>query len=132
VRGIDTNVLLRYLVEYENRNQTAQATEFIASCEAARESAYVSCIVLCELAWVLHRAFGLTKLEITNHIAQLLETDLFEVEELEVVRKAIAKSRLDPGDFADHLIGQLNLARGCRDTVTFDRALRSDPAFQVL
>jgi hypothetical protein len=44
----------------------------------------------------------------------------------------LAKDVVRKSAWVDDLIGQLNLARGCRDTVTFDRALRSDPAFQVL
>jgi predicted nucleic-acid-binding protein len=36
------------------------------------------------------------------------------------------------GDFADALIGQLNVAAGCVRTVTFDRRARRLPGFEML
>ena len=35
-------------------------------------------------------------------------------------------------DFADCLIGRMNQARGCQVTVTFDKSLRTLPAFELL
>jgi len=67
-----------------------------------------------------------------SHFERILDTDVFQVEEEECVREALRLSRRGTGDFADHLIGQLNLARGCRYTVTFDRSLRSDSTFFLL
>ena len=55
-----------------------------------------------------------------------------KIEEADCVYKALKLCRKGKGDFADDLIGRLNLQRGCRFTVTFDRTLRSDPAFSVL
>jgi len=120
VKGIDTNVLVRYLVEDDQR-QTNRV-----------ESVYVSSIVLCETAWVLASVFGQSKTEIVEHFERILETDVFQVEEEDAVRRALALTRKRKGDFADYLIGQLNLERGCRFTATFDRSLRSDSAFSVL
>jgi predicted nucleic-acid-binding protein len=132
MRAVDTNVLLGYLVAGDSTSQAARTAEFISSCEAARENVYVSCIVLCELAWVLRRFYALSKAEIVYHIQQLLVTDIFQVEEAESVHEAVQLSRQGPGDFSDYLLGQLNLAHGCRLTATFDRKLHSDPAFLVL
>lgn len=131
MKGIDTNVLVRYLVE-DDRDQTNRVERFLAASRVAGERVYVSCIVLCETAWVLERVFGQSRPDLLNHLDRILDTDVFEVEEEECVRVAIWLSRKGKGDFADYLIGQLNLARGCRFTVTFDRSLRSDSAFSIL
>jgi predicted nucleic-acid-binding protein len=131
VKGIDTNVLVRYLVE-DDKEQTNRAERFLAASRRAGESVCVSCIVLCETAWVLSSVFGLPKPQILDHLDRVLETEVFQSEEEGLVRRAMQLCRNGKGDFADYLIGQLNLARGCRFTVTFDRALRADSAFSVL
>jgi predicted nucleic-acid-binding protein len=131
VKGIDTNVLVRYLVE-DDPAQTNRVERFLAASRVAGERVYVSCIVLCETAWVIRRVFGQSVLLTLNHLERILDADVFEVEEEESVRVALRLSRKGKGDFADYLIGQLNLARGCRFTVTFDRSLRTDSAFSVL
>ena len=131
MKGIDTNILVRYLVE-DDRRQANRVERFLAASRTAGESVYVSCIVLCETAWVLRRLFSQSKADIADHFERILDTDVFQVEEEDAVRKALRLTRKGKGDFADYLIGQLNLERGCRWTVTFDRSLRSDSAFSVL
>jgi predicted nucleic-acid-binding protein len=92
---------------------------------------YVSRIVRCETAWLLRRVFSQPVPQTLDHLERILDVDIFEVEEEESVRPALRFSRKG-GDFADYLTGQLNLTRGCRFTVTFDRSLRSDSAFSLL
>jgi len=129
--GLDTNVLVRYLVE-DDRAQTDRAQRLLAAAKAAGEFLYLSIPVLCETVWVLSAVYGKGKNEILDTLATLLSTDVFEVETADAVRKAIEQARGSRGDFADHLIGELNLARGCRHTVTFDRSLKGWPAFSQL
>jgi len=131
VKGIDTNVLVRYFVE-DDVAQTKRVERFLAAARRAGESVYVSSIVLCETARVLRKVFGQSKSETLDYLERILDTDVFQVEEEDSVRQALRLSRKGKGDFADYLIGQLNLARGCRFTVTFDRSLRSDSAFSIL
>jgi predicted nucleic-acid-binding protein len=131
VKGIDTNVIVRYLVA-DDPAQTHRVERFLAASRVAGERVYVSCIILCETSWVLRRVFGQSRPQTLNHLERILDTEVFEVEEEESVRAALQLCRKGKGDFADYLIGRLNLARGCRFTVTFDRSLRSDSAFSVL
>jgi predicted nucleic-acid-binding protein len=42
---------------------------------------------------------------------KLLDTEVFFIEELGSVRKAIDLARANKGSFADYLIGEINLAR---------------------
>jgi predicted nucleic-acid-binding protein len=131
VRGIDTNVLVRHLVA-DNEEQTNQVERLFAASKSGREPVYVSCLVLCETAWVLRSVYGQSRADIAFHLGRVLDADIFTIEEEDCVRVALRLCQTGKGSFADHLIGQLNLARGCRVTVTFDRELRSDPAFSVL
>lgn len=129
--GIDTNVLVRYLVA-DNEAQTDRVRQFLASSRAAGELAFVPVIVLCEAYWVLRSVFARPSAEILDALERLLETDVFRVENEDAVRTAFRLARKGKGELSDHLIGQLNLARGCTHTVTFDRALRRADGFKLL
>jgi hypothetical protein len=56
VIALDTNVLVRYLVE-DDAKQTALAAALIERAIADDESLYVSDVVVCETVWVLSVAY---------------------------------------------------------------------------
>jgi predicted nucleic-acid-binding protein len=89
-------------------------------------------MVLCETAWVLRSVFSGSRTEVLELIERLLDTDVFQVEAEDAVRAALQSCRPGKGDFADHLIGHMNLAKGCRSTVTFDRSLGRAAGFSTL
>jgi predicted nucleic-acid-binding protein len=51
VRGLDTNVLVRYLTR-DDEQQWQRAEQYINAALAAEETCFISNIVLCELVWV--------------------------------------------------------------------------------
>ena len=121
MRGVDTNILLRFLAE-DDPDQTARVERLLTYAQTSGEPIYISCVVLCETLWVLGRGYRQSREELVGHMQRILDTDVFEIEEGTSLRYALQLFREGKGDFADYLIGQLNLARGCRNTVTFDRA----------
>ena len=129
--GLDTNALVRFLVE-DDRRQTDRVQRFLARSRTLGERVYVSAIVLCEAVWVLRSAFAKSRAEVLEAVQQLLSTDIFVVEEEDSVRAALDLCRTGKADFVDCLIGRLNLAKGCRSTVTFDRSLRETAGFTML
>jgi predicted nucleic-acid-binding protein len=129
--GIDTNVLVRFFVE-DDPQQADQVQRLLARARSQSERVWVSVIVLCETLWVLHSGYHAHKDRIVEAVDQLLNADVFEVEEEDGVRAALNLYRVGKADFADYLIGQLNSARACATTVTFDRSLRAVPGFTRL
>ena len=129
--GLDTNVLVRYLVE-DDRAQTDAVHRLLAAARDGGEMVYVSLIVLCETYWVLRSVFDLPRTEILAAFRSLLAVDVLQLEEPETVRQALQSCREGKGDFADHIIGRAHMTRGCRHTATFDRSLKSAPGFFVL
>ena len=129
--GIDTNVLVRFLVA-DDKTQTDRAHAFLAQSRSQGESVYISTLVLCETAWALRSVFSRSRTKILEVIERLLGTDVFEVEAEDAIRAALQSCRAGKGDFADHLIGHMNLAKGCRSTVTFDRSLGGAAGFSAL
>ena len=131
MRGLDTNVLVRYLVQ-DDPVQSRRANATISDAVARGEQCSIDAVVLCELVWVLRDAYGFDKATVVATLAKLLDTAQLVVEQADVARQALDDYRRARGDFADYLIGWRNRRSGCVDTVTFDRALRGSRLFRVL
>ena len=131
MRSLDTNVLVRYLTA-DHKKQLAAAEQIVEDCVRNREPLFLSAIVLCELVWVLARSYGQTKPELIRELEQILEMDQLRIEYDPLVRRSLQAYRVGRGNFSDYLIGEISLHHGCRDTVTFDRALSGASGFTVL
>jgi len=131
MRSLDTNVLVRYLAA-DDRKQLAAAEEIVEECRRNREPLFLSAIVLCELVWVLARRYGQAKSALVDGLEQILDMDLFQIEHDALVRRSLAAYRDGKGNFSDYLMGEISKHHGCRDVVTFDRALKSSDGFTVL
>ena len=131
MKGLDTNVLVRYLTEDDPR-QAAAAVKEIQGIGKKDEKLIVQPLVLCELAWVLDSAYGVGKKELLDVFERILRTAQFEIPGKDLVWRSLADYRAGKGDFSDHLLGRLNEDAGASVTITFDRALRRNPRFHVL
>lgn len=131
MRGLDTNVLLRVLTD-DDRVQSAVARRILEDAEARGEPFYLATNVLCEVVWALRDgAYRQGREDIASALAALLESAVFEVQDRDLVRRAIEDYRAGPGDFADYLIGWQNHIAGCDTTLTFDRALATCERFSL-
>jgi predicted nucleic-acid-binding protein len=131
MKGLDTNVLVRFLVR-DDKEQAGKASVYIQKVIASGEQCLINHIVLCELSWVLESAYGYRKQEIADVMEKILITKQFEVELRDTVRQAISEYTHGTGDLADYLIGRINHLNGCNVTATFDRALRNSKSFLVI
>jgi predicted nucleic-acid-binding protein len=131
VNGLDTNVLVRYLVE-DDPVQSRRAASRITTMAERGHRGFISAIVLCELAWVLRGAYKVSKDDLLRVLDQVLATTQFVVGDKDVVRRAVAAYRAGRADFADYVIGGLHRDAGCEKTVTFDRRLRGSADYQIL
>jgi predicted nucleic-acid-binding protein len=131
VKGLDTNVLIRYLTQ-DHPGQAARANALIAAAAAKREKLYLDVVVLCETVWVLRGAYGLDKSTVAETMQKILGTAHFSVEDRDLVAEAVSAYQAGTGDFADHLLGARNRRAGCDTTLTFDRALRRSGLFLLL
>ncbi len=131
MRALDSNVLLRYVIGDEPR-QAAIAERFIEECRRADEPLFITVLVLCETIWVLDRVYRQSKAQIIEAVETLLAMDLLRFEHDRAVRRAFDEFRQSRADLPDYLIGEIASAAGCRDTVTFDKALKGSPGFTLL
>lgn len=129
--GIDTNVLVRFLVD-DDVEQNAAARGFMAS-RTIEDPAYVSAVALAETVWVLSRRFRYPMTEIFEMLRALLSADSLMIENMEELDALINGDDDPKGDLADHLIAWSGAKAGCTRVVTFDvKAARAVPGMELL
>lgn len=116
--GVDTNVLVRYLVQ-DDPKQSAAATRLFQSLSVAAP-AFVSLVVLAETIWVLKSRYTANAERIGQVVETLLRTDAIQVERADVVWAGLRRFRQARGDFPDALVAELALAAGCKQVYSFD------------
>jgi len=128
--GLDTNVLVRYLVQ-DDPVQSPRATELIERRLDEDNPGFISVVTMTETVWVLERAYGFSDLEVAATIERLLQTDVLVVDSEAEVFSAMTVVADGIGSFADALIGMLNRKAGCSVTLTFDRRASRLPHFAL-
>lgn len=117
--GLDTNVLVRYIMQ-DDREQAAQASRVIEAL-TIDEPGLITLVALVELVWVLDACYQLDRSQQADVLERLLRTRELLIERAAVVWQAQRAFVSGKGDFADCLIERCAAAAGCSRTVTFDR-----------
>lgn len=117
--GIDTNVLVRFLVR-DDAIQFEKARKLIKREVAAGHRIFVNQLVLMETEWVLRSRYVASKNQIIEAISGLLNATDIQFEDEPSVEEALFIWKESVADFADCLIGVKNRRMGCRATATFD------------
>jgi predicted nucleic-acid-binding protein len=129
--GIDTNVLVRFLVR-DDEVQFERARRLINREIGAGEDLFVSLMVLLETEWVLRSRYLLRKAEIAEALSGLLDATEVRFEDEPAVEETLYLWNHSAAGFADCLIGAHNQRLGCRATATFDAKAVKLPAFVAL
>ena len=128
--GLDTNVLVRFLVQ-DDAEQARAAQDLIATFSEAVPG-FVCREVLVELVWVLERAYGLPREEIARTLDGLLEARELVIEAADRVAIAADRYRKGGPGFDDQMVALAGQGAGCHATVTFDRKAAGLPGVQFL
>ena len=132
VIGIDTNILLRYLVQ-DDPVQSRKAAEVIERRPTKDNPGFVSLVCILEIVWILGSLYKRTDAEIADHIEMILAADTFAVQNEQEIYQAVIALRSGAGTFEDALIGALGTWWGCSATLTFDQnAAKRLSGFQLL
>ena len=117
--GLDTNVLVRYLVR-DDVEQFERARQAIAVSIANAEAIFIGLVVLAETEWVLRTRYRYRKADVSKALSGLLDAAEVIFEDEAAVEEAVFLWQESSADFADCLIGAHNRRVGCRTTATFD------------
>ncbi|OYT93674.1 MAG: twitching motility protein PilT [Burkholderiales bacterium PBB3] len=119
--GLDTNVLVRYLIQDDVR-QGFLAKRLVDAALARGETLFVPITVLLELEWVLRSNFEFPKSQIIHTISSLLAAKEIEIESETSAEVALELFRQNKADFADCIHIALAHAAGHDPLWTFDKA----------
>ena len=126
--GIDTNVLVRFLVR-DDQTQFEKARKLLKREVSSGRRVFINQLVLLEAEWVLRSRYGLTKTQMLETISGLLDAPDIQLEDEPAVEEALFIWRDAKADFADCLIGARNRRLCCKATATFDTKALKLPGF---
>ena len=126
--ALDTNVLVRFLVE-DDEQQTTQAKQLIANIIITNGSIFLSDIVVAETIWVLGRSYRFGRKEIASVLNRLLIARHVVFSSSDEITKALDAFENGKADFADYLIREQARKTGCKQIATFDRKLLTEDDF---
>jgi len=118
--GLDTNIVLRYIMQDDER-QSAIASRIFEKDISTAKKGFISSVVLCEAVWVLVRSYKLKRANVATAIRTLLQTGSLEIEHRECVEKAYDDFTSRPVGFTDSLLSRISRSYGAETTLTFDR-----------
>jgi predicted nucleic-acid-binding protein len=127
--GVDTNVLLRWLVA--GLGDDDQARKAAEAVEGAAEI-HVNLVVLAEVIWMARQSAGLDRNGQAALVRGLLDNPRVSLAERPAVSAALDAFELGGAGFVDHLIAVLNRGSGCATTLTFDKVAARSAEFTLL
>jgi predicted nucleic-acid-binding protein len=117
VRAIDTNVLVRLLIQ-DDSGQVHAAEAFI------QKGAWVSTLALAEAMWVLGTVYSQSPKAIATAVSMLLDHKQLVIQDADAVASALENFRAKPAlGFSDCLILEIARKSGHLPLGTFDRGL---------
>lgn len=118
--GLDTNVLVRYVMQDDPR-QSRKATALVESL-SSEAPGFIPLVALVELVWVLSSSYRLSRAQVAETIELLLRSKELVVDRADLVLQAQRRYASGRADFADCLIERIAHDQGCTATMTFDAA----------
>lgn len=132
--GIDTNVLLRWLIDEsiwpdDNPGQTAAVGALLTN---DAHTFYVNSIVLAETLWVLQNPMKQPKAILLEILSRLLQSANVVLQDRSAVVAARESFMKQASGVHDRLIAEINMVAGCGHTFTFDIQASKTPGFRLL
>jgi predicted nucleic-acid-binding protein len=129
--GLDTNVLVRWLVD-DDRRQSTLALELFESTRSRGERLFVPSTVALELEWVLRSRYGFDKESILSAFTALLETRELEFQSEQALERALHWFKQGTAEFADCLHAAECTSADYAPMLSFDARAARLPGVRLL
>jgi predicted nucleic-acid-binding protein len=126
--GLDTNILIRAATN-DDPIRSPKARAIIAAL-TPEQPAVVNSVVLAEFAWSLRTGYGYARSEILAAVENMMRSLCYVVPDRSAINAALIRCESEGLDFADALIGEINLEGGAEKTLTFDAGCFESSAFR--
>lgn len=120
MKGIDTNVLVRFLVG-DDEQQARKVYNIFKKAESNKNELFVPVLVILELIWVLESAYEVSRKDIIDSISELLLMPILKFEHRSALQLFTQSAQGNRYDLSDLLIAYCAKERGCETVITFDR-----------
>ena len=117
--GLDTNVIVRYLVG--DHSEHAAAARTLLDGLTPGNPGFICREVIIEVAWVLERSYRFTRTRIAETLMDLTASDSLVVENSDDVVSAAHRYRQGGAGFSDLMILKAAERSGATPLYTFDR-----------
>lgn len=129
--ALDTNIIVRFLVA-DDEQQFKQVLALLHRLENNKERAFVSCLVLMEMSWVLAHFYQISREKIIDNILILCNMPSLQVEHHQPVITILEQAKQNTFDLADLLIAIHYAKANNIPIMTFDKKASKYQAFELL
>ena len=120
MKGIDTNILVRFLVG-DDEIQAKKVYKIFKKAESDKKELFVPLLVVLELIWVLESVYEIKREEILESINELLLMPILKFEHQSSLQQFIISGNNGKYDLSDLLIAHSAKEHGCESVITFDQ-----------
>ncbi len=131
MRGIDTNILIRFLVG-DDRLQAKKVYNIFKKTEANKKQLFVPLLVILELIWVLESVYEIARSDILAAINDLMLMPILKFERQSALQKITMAALDNKYDLADLLIAHAAQNQGCEVVITFDKKASGYTLFELV
>ncbi len=128
-RLVDTNLIIRYLVQDHEKHARAAGKLFDA-CDRGNLEIVVLPVVLAECVFVLESFYGHSRADIASALGRLISSPGVEISDLTVHFDALDRYKATKAHFVDCLIAATAVAKNL-PVSTFDQDFRNFPEVRV-
>ena len=120
MRGVDTNILVRFLVR-DDEQQAGVVYKIFKTAETEKKELFVPLLVVLELIWVLESAYAVSRTDILDSIGDLLAMPIFKFEHQSALQQFTFSAPGNNYGLSDLLIAHSAKINGCETTLTLDK-----------
>ena len=130
MKGIDTNILVRFLIG-DDEQQAKKVYNIFKKAESEKDELFVPLLVVLELIWVLETVYEISRADILDSIREFLLLPISRFEHKSVLQQFTLSAQANRYDLADLLIAHSAKLQGCKTVLTFDKKVSRFKLFEL-
>lgn len=131
MKGIDTNILIRFLVG-DDVLQAKKVYKIFKKAESEKKTLFVPLLVMLELIWVLESVYEIPRVDIIESISELIAMPILKFEHQSALQQFTHAAQGNKYDLSDLLISHSAKAQGCEAVITFDKKVSKSTLFELV
>lgn len=131
MKGIDTNILIRFLTG-DDEQQADKAYTLFKAAESEKMTLFVPLPVMLETIWVLGSVYAIQRTEILDAISDLLLMPFLKFEQRLTLQQLVHSAKGNSYDLTDLLIAHCAKINGCESVLTFDKRASKFELFELV